>query len=70
MGRRYFPHCSQVVDKLLEDDIYNELCLLSGTPDEQKLKKLKFCELKQEAQDAYTKDKESCISSLSSSSSS
>lgn len=71
MGRRYFPNSSLVIDKLLEDDIYRELCLDGVTPDEQKLKRLKFCEMKQKVHAAYNRDKaEFCLSGLSSSSSS
>nr|AHF20180.1 ankyrin-repeat protein [Musa acuminata AAA Group] len=71
LGRRYFPHCSQVLDKFLEDDLPDVFYLQKGTPDEQKVKKLRFCELKEDVRKAFSKDKAgSLLSGLSSSSSS
>lgn len=73
-GRRYFPNCSQVLDKILEDDVPDGLdafYLQKGTPDEQKIKKIRFCELKEDVRKAFSKDKaDSMFSVLSSSSSS
>ncbi|KAE7995984.1 hypothetical protein FH972_000735 [Carpinus fangiana] len=71
MGRRYFPHCSEVLDKFMEDDLPDLFYLDKGTPVEQKIKKRRFMELKDEVQKAFDKDKaESGRSGLSSSSSS
>ncbi|KAJ8513942.1 hypothetical protein OPV22_004376 [Ensete ventricosum] len=71
LGRRYFPHCSQVLDKFLEDDLPDVFYLQKGSPDEQKTKKLRFCELKEDVRKAFSKDKAgSLLSGLSSSSSS
>lgn len=56
MGRRFFPHCSQVLDKFLEDDMPDVFFLEEGTPDEQKIKKMRFMELKDEVQKAFSKD--------------
>lgn len=70
-GRRYFPHCSEVLDKFLEDDHPDLFFLQKGTPDEQKIKRMRFCELKDDVLKAFCKDKaESGRSGLSSSSSS
>nr|ACJ04030.1 NPR1-like protein [Musa ABB Group]ACJ04031.1 NPR1-like protein [Musa ABB Group] len=70
LGRRYFPHCSQVLDKFLEDDLPDVFYLQKGTPDEQKVKKLRFCELKEDVRKAFSKDKAgSLLLGLSSSSS-
>ncbi|XP_058072001.1 BTB/POZ domain and ankyrin repeat-containing protein NPR1 [Magnolia sinica] len=74
LGRHYFPHCSEVLDKFLEDDLPDLFYLERGTPEEQKIKRMRFCELKEDVQKAFSKDKaefsQSVLSSSSSSSSS
>ncbi|XP_057970505.1 BTB/POZ domain and ankyrin repeat-containing protein NPR1-like [Malania oleifera] len=71
MGGRYFPHCSQVLDKFMEDDLPDLFYLEKGTPDEQRIKRMRFMELKEDVQRAFNKDKaEIDRSGLSSSSSS
>nr|AMD39572.1 non-expressor of PR-1 [Cocos nucifera] len=71
LGRRYFPHCSQVLDKFLEEDLHDLFYLQKGTPDEQKIKRMRFCELKEDVRKAFNQDKaDSVRSGLSSSSSS
>lgn len=71
MGRRYFPHCSDVLDKFMEDDLPDLFYLEKGTPVEQRVKRRRFMELKEEVQKAFDKDKaESVRSGFSSSSSS
>ncbi|KAI8524703.1 hypothetical protein RHMOL_Rhmol13G0169000 [Rhododendron molle] len=55
MGRRYFPHCSQVLDKFMEDDLPD--LLDKGTPEEQRIKRTRFLELKEDVQKAFNKDK-------------
>ncbi|XP_061366916.1 BTB/POZ domain and ankyrin repeat-containing protein NPR1-like [Gastrolobium bilobum] len=73
MGRRYFPHCSEVLDKFMEDDLPDLFYLEKGTPEEQKIKRMRFMELKDDVHKAFSKDKaefsRSGISSSSSSSS-
>ncbi|XP_031256893.1 BTB/POZ domain and ankyrin repeat-containing protein NPR1-like [Pistacia vera] len=76
-GRHYFPHCSEVLDKFLDDDIIDipdAFFLEKGTPDEQNIKKTRFMELKDDVQKAFYKDmaenNRSVLSSSSSSSSS
>lgn len=73
-GRHFFPHCSEVLDKFLDDDIIDipdAFFLEKGTPDEQKIKKMRFTELKEDVQKAFYKDlAENNRSGLSSSSSS
>ncbi|GER49546.1 NPR1-1 protein [Striga asiatica] len=54
LGRRYFPNCSQVLDKFMEDDLSY---LEKGTPEEQKMKRKRFMELKDEVNKAFNKDK-------------
>ncbi|KAI0497617.1 hypothetical protein KFK09_020849 [Dendrobium nobile] len=75
LGRRYFPHCSEVLDKFMEDDLPDLFYLQKGTPDEQRIKRMRFCELKDDVRKAFSKDKaesggRSGFSSSSSSSSS
>ncbi|KAL6282859.1 hypothetical protein ACE6H2_013788 [Prunus campanulata] len=56
-GRCYFPHCSEVLDKFIKDDLPDLFFLETGTPDEQKIKRTRFMELKEEVQKAFSKDK-------------
>ncbi|CAL9016182.1 unnamed protein product [Prunus brigantina] len=70
LGRCYFPHCSEVLDKFIEDDLPDLFYLDMGTSDEQKIKRMRFMELKEEVHKAFNKDKaELNLSGLSSSSS-
>ncbi|KAI3436921.1 uncharacterized protein J3R85_005963 [Psidium guajava] len=73
MGRRYFPNCSEVLDKFMEDDLPDLCYLEKGTPDEQRIKTRRFMELKDDVHKAFSKDKavmsQSGLSSSSSSSS-
>nr|BAJ86173.1 predicted protein [Hordeum vulgare subsp. vulgare]BAJ94508.1 predicted protein [Hordeum vulgare subsp. vulgare]BAK03697.1 predicted protein [Hordeum vulgare subsp. vulgare] len=75
LGRRYFPNCSQVLDKFLEDGLPDSLDAFqqqSGTPDEQQVKKMRFYEVKEDVRKAFSKDTadNSVFSALSSNSSS
>ncbi|PQQ10264.1 BTB/POZ domain and ankyrin repeat-containing protein NPR2 [Prunus yedoensis var. nudiflora] len=75
VGRRFFPHCSEVLDKFLDDEMdMADFILEKGTPEEQRKKKTRFLELKDDVQKAFCKDmaenKRSVLSSSSSSSSS
>ncbi|KAL8251504.1 hypothetical protein R6Q59_035197 [Mikania micrantha] len=56
-GRRYFPHCSEVLDKFMEDDLQDLFILENGTLEEQEIKRTRFVELKEDVQRAFTKDK-------------
>ncbi|KAG2261964.1 hypothetical protein Bca52824_069043 [Brassica carinata] len=78
-GRRYFPYGSEVLDKYMEeyidDDILDDLQIEKGSPQERRLKRMRYRELKDDVQKAYSKDKESkiarsCLSASSSPSSS
>lgn len=66
-GRRYFPHCSEVLDKFMEDDLEDLFDLETGTSEEQEIKKTRFVELKEDVQRAFNKDKAELHGSLSSS---
>uniref|UniRef100_J3L4G2 NPR1/NIM1-like C-terminal domain-containing protein n=2 Tax=Oryza brachyantha TaxID=4533 RepID=J3L4G2_ORYBR len=75
LGRRYFPNCSQVLDKFLEEDLPDSpdaLYLQNGTSGEQNVKRMRFCELKEDVRKAFSIDRadNSMLSILSSSSSS
>lgn len=56
-GRRFFPHCSEVLDKFMLDDLPDLYFLEKGTPEEQVIKRSRFVELKEDVQRAFTKDK-------------
>ncbi|KAL0352704.1 UNVERIFIED_CONTAM: BTB/POZ domain and ankyrin repeat-containing protein NPR1 [Sesamum angustifolium] len=57
LGRHYFPHCSQVLDKFMEDDLPDAFYLEKGTPEEQRMKRMRYMELKDEVNRAFNKDK-------------
>ncbi|KAJ6412369.1 hypothetical protein OIU84_005427 [Salix udensis] len=69
MGRLYFPHCAEVLDKYMDDDVPDALFLDKGTPEEQKIMKMRFQELIEDVQMAFNKDIQKNRSVLSSSSS-
>ncbi|KAI5660609.1 hypothetical protein M9H77_19932 [Catharanthus roseus] len=56
-GRRFFPHCSEVVDRFLHDEMQGTLLLEEGPPEEQSVKKMRYMELKDEVMKAFDKDK-------------
>ncbi|CAN0854952.1 BTB/POZ domain and ankyrin repeat-containing protein NPR1 [Linum grandiflorum] len=56
-GRRFFPHCSEVLDKFMEDDLPDVHVLEKGTLDEQRLMRNRYVELKDDVHKAFTKDK-------------
>ncbi|KAK9187985.1 hypothetical protein WN944_019384 [Citrus x changshan-huyou] len=55
-GRRYFPHCSEVVDKFLDCDWPDASLLESDALEEQKLKRARLIELEEDVQLAFCKD--------------
>ncbi|KAL9994398.1 putative chromatin remodeling & transcription regulator ABTB family [Helianthus debilis subsp. tardiflorus] len=57
MGRRFFPNCSEVLDKFMLDDLPDVFYLEKGTPEEQVIKRTRFVELKEDVQRAFSKDK-------------
>ncbi|XP_058743019.1 BTB/POZ domain and ankyrin repeat-containing protein NPR1-like [Vicia villosa] len=73
-GRRFFPHCSEVLDKYLEDEMPDVHVLENGTEEERRTKKARFMELRDEVQKAFHKDmaenNHSNLSSLTSTTSS
>ncbi|CAN1327677.1 BTB/POZ domain and ankyrin repeat-containing protein NPR1 [Linum perenne] len=67
-GRRFFPNCSEVLDKFMEDDLPDVFYLEKGSADEQLIKRNRYLELKDDVQKAFTKDKAENRNILSSSS--
>ncbi|KAF8043521.1 hypothetical protein BT93_A1748 [Corymbia citriodora subsp. variegata] len=55
MGRLFFPHCSKVLDKLLDEEP-DDFFLDQGTAEEKSSKKMRFVELKEEFHKAICKD--------------
>ncbi|TKV92148.1 hypothetical protein SEVIR_9G144900v4 [Setaria viridis] len=70
LGRRYFPHCSDVLDKFLIEESTDLIYLETGTPEDQHLKRMRFSELKEDVRKAFTKDKAAVTAIASSASSS
>ncbi|KAK3146518.1 hypothetical protein QOZ80_3BG0267520 [Eleusine coracana subsp. coracana] len=71
LGRRYFPHCSDVLDKFLNEESTDLFFLETGTVEDQRVKRMRFSELKEDVRKAFTKDKAvAAIASSASSSSS
>ncbi|KAI3506315.1 hypothetical protein L1887_28672 [Cichorium endivia] len=56
-GRRFFPHCSEVLDNFMSDDFPDLFNLDKGTPEEQVIKQTRFMELKEDVKRAFIKDK-------------
>ncbi|KAA8534823.1 hypothetical protein F0562_029735 [Nyssa sinensis] len=74
LGKRYFPRCSEVLNKIMDADELSELAYLGkDTPKERQLKKQRYMELQEVLSNAFNEDKEefnkSNISSSSSSAS-
>ncbi|XP_057998553.1 BTB/POZ domain and ankyrin repeat-containing protein NPR1 isoform X2 [Hevea brasiliensis] len=58
IGRRFFPNRSQVLDQFMEDDSLLDLFYLEkDIPEEQRIKRVRFMELKEETRRAFSKDK-------------
>uniref|UniRef100_A0A0A9GEX6 NPR1/NIM1-like C-terminal domain-containing protein n=1 Tax=Arundo donax TaxID=35708 RepID=A0A0A9GEX6_ARUDO len=70
LGRRYFPHCSDVLDKFLIEESTDLIFLETGTPEDQRVKRMRFSELKEDVRKAFTKDKAAVAAIASSASSS
>eukprot|EP01018_Ginkgo_biloba_P031448 Gb_18895 [translate_table: standard] len=73
LGKRFFPRCSEVLNKFMDDDLTELACLGKGTTEEQRVKRKRYDELKDVLSEAFSKDKadfeRSGMSSSSSSSS-
>lgn len=70
LGKHFFPRCSELLNKFMDDDLSELTCLEKGTPDEQRVKRQRFDELKGDLSEAFSKDKAELDKSVMSSSSS
>ncbi|GMQ06094.1 hypothetical protein CsSME_00050811 [Camellia sinensis var. sinensis] len=72
LGKRFFPRCSEVLNKIMDADDLSELAYLDNeTHEERQLKKQRYMELQEVLTKAFTEDKrEFDKSNISSSSSS
>lgn len=71
LGKRFFPRCSEVLNKIMDDDALGELaCLATGTTEEQLRKRKRYLELQELLSKAFNEDKKEQNRSISSSSSS
>ncbi|RZC49734.1 hypothetical protein C5167_018162 [Papaver somniferum] len=69
LGKRYFPRCNEVLDKIMESDELLELAgYNSDLPEERVMKREKFMELQEMFEMAFNQDKEDTISTSSPSS--
>ncbi|KAF7144257.1 hypothetical protein RHSIM_Rhsim05G0017300 [Rhododendron simsii] len=73
LGKRFFPRCSEVLNKMMDDDDWSELAYIQNeTQEERQLKKRRYMELQDVITKAFHEDKEEfskCINIQSSSSS-
>lgn len=57
-GKRYFPRCSNVLNKIVDTkDLLDLADLKNGSQQEQQLKKKRFLEIQDSLKDAFDKDK-------------
>jgi regulatory protein NPR1 len=56
LGRQYFPNCSYVIDKFLEEEATDLALHESDKPEDQPIKRMRFYKIKERAQKAYNKD--------------
>lgn len=58
LGKRYFPRCNEVLDKIMNSDELLELAgYNSNLPEERVVKRKKFMELKEMFEMAFNQDK-------------
>lgn len=55
-GRRFFPNCSEVLDRLSEDEDLGDLMLKKGTQEEQSKKRVRYTEIMANVKEAFNKD--------------
>lgn len=71
LGKRFFPRCSAVLNKIMDRDDYPEIARLgNGFPDDCPLKKQRRMEIEEVLNKAFTEDKEEFDRSMNISSSS
>ena len=58
LGRRFFPRCSQVLDKIMDTDDLSQLAYLrNDSPDERETKKQRYTEIQELLNEAFSEDK-------------
>lgn len=59
LGKRFFPRCSEVLNKIMDADDLSEIAYMGNdTPEERRLKKQRYMELQEILTKAFTEDKE------------
>ncbi|XP_062091058.1 BTB/POZ domain and ankyrin repeat-containing protein NPR1 [Humulus lupulus] len=70
LGKRFFPRCSEVLNKIMDADDLSQLAYLGhGTPSERLAKKRRYMELQEVLTKAFNEDKQEIDQSVLSSSS-
>ncbi|KAH7853005.1 hypothetical protein Vadar_031961 [Vaccinium darrowii] len=63
LGKRFFPRCLEVVNKMMDDDDWSELAPMQNeTQEDRQLKKRRYLELQEVITKAFQEDKEEFIS--------
>ncbi|KMZ76372.1 NPR1-1 protein [Zostera marina] len=59
LGKKYFPHCSEVLNRFMEDDIIDTNSFINDddTLGEQSIKRKRYHEIKEDVLKAFSKDK-------------
>ncbi|KAI4335280.1 hypothetical protein L6164_013942 [Bauhinia variegata] len=71
LGKRFFPRCSEVLNKIMDaDDLSQLACMGNDTPEERLVKRRRYTELQEVLSKAFDEDKEEFDRSTMSSSSS
>lgn len=72
LGKRFFPRCSEVLNKIMDADDLSQLAYMGNdTPEERLAKRRRYMELQEVLSKAFNEDKEEIDrSNISSSSSS
>ncbi|KAH7851097.1 hypothetical protein Vadar_007258 [Vaccinium darrowii] len=71
LGKRFFPRCSAVLNKMMDDDDWSELAAMQNeTQEDRQLKKRRYSELQEVITKAFQEDKEEFSKSINISSSS
>ncbi|KAL3532639.1 hypothetical protein ACH5RR_006160 [Cinchona calisaya] len=59
LGKRFFPRCSEVLNKIMDADDLSEIAYMGNdTPEERQLKKQRYMELQEVLTKAFNEDKE------------
>lgn len=59
LGKRFFPRCSEVLNKIMDADDLSEIAYMGNdTPEDRQLKKQRYMELQEILTKAFTEDKE------------